>query len=128
MGVFEGLGICLIAVMLSVVIGNYKKEYAVVITVSVGCIILVNVISSLYKPVKEFFSVLKNSGLQSERFVVAVKVLAIGYITQFVADTCRDFGQSAVAAKAELVGRAAIFVMTIPLLNELFTVVTTLIN
>lgn len=128
MGVFEGLGICLIAVMLSVVIGNYKKEYAVVITVSVGCIILVNVISSLYKPVKEFFSVLKNSGLQSERFVVAVKVLAIGYITQFIADTCRDFGQSAVAAKAELVGRAAIFVMTIPLLNELFTVVTTLIN
>ena len=128
MGVFEGLGICLIAVMLSVVIGNYKKEYAVVITVSVGCIILVNVISSLYKPVKEFFSVLKNSGLQSERFLVAVKVLAIGYITQFIADTCRDFGQSAVAAKAELVGRAAIFVMTIPLLNELFTVVTTLIN
>ena len=128
MGVFEGLGICLIAVMLSVVIGNYKKEYAVVITVSVGCIILVNVISSLYKPVKEFFSVLKNSGLQSERFVVAVKVLAIGYITQFIADTCRDFGQSAVAAKAELVGRAAIFVMTVPLLNELFTVVTTLIN
>ena len=128
MGVFEGLGICLIAVMLSVVIGNYKKEYAVVITVAVGCIILVNVISSLYKPVKEFCSVLKNSGLQSERFVVAVKVLAIGYITQFIADTCRDFGQSAVAAKAELVGRAAIFVMTIPLLNELFTVVTTLIN
>lgn len=128
MELFEALGICLIAVMLSVVIGNYKKEYAVVITVAVGCIILVGVISMLFKPAKEFVTVLKNSGIQSSRFSVAAKVLAIGYITQFIADTCRDFGQSAVAAKAELVGRAAIFVITVPLLNELFSVVTTLIN
>lgn len=128
MELFEALGICLIAVMLSVVIGNYKKEYAVVITVAVGCIILVGVISMLFKPAKEFVTVLKNSGIQSSRFSVAAKVLAIGYITQFIADTCRDFGQSAIAAKAELAGRAAIFVITVPLLNELFSVVTTLIN
>lgn len=128
MELFEALGICLIAVMLSVVIGNYKKEYAVVITVAVGCIILVGVITTLFKPAKEFLSVLKNSGIQSNRFSVALKVLAIGYITQFIADTCRDFGQSAVAAKAELVGRAAIFMITVPLLRELFSVVTTLIN
>ncbi len=128
MELFEALGICLIAVMLSVVIGNYKKEYAVVITVAVGCIILAGVITTLFKPAKEFLSVLKNSGIHISRFSVAVKVLAIGYITQFVADTCRDFGQSAVAAKAELVGRAAIFVITVPLLKELFSVVTALIK
>lgn len=128
MDLFEALGICLIAVMLSVVIGNYKKEYAVVITVAVGCIILVSVISSLYTPASEFLSVLKSSGIQSSRFVTAAKVLAIGYITQFIADTCRDFGQSAVAAKAELVGRAAVFIVTVPLLTELFSVVTQLIN
>ncbi len=128
MELFEALGICLIAVMLSVVIGNYKKEYAVVITVAVGCIILVGVISTLVGPAKEFLSTLENSGIQSSRFFLAAKVLAIGYITQFIADTCRDFGQSAVAAKAELAGRAAIFVLTVPLLQELFTVVTTLID
>ena len=128
MELFEALGICLIAVMLSVVIGNYKKEYAVVITVAVGCIILVGVISTLVGPAKEFLSRLKNSGIQSSRFFLSAKVLAIGYITQFIADTCRDFGQSAVAAKAELAGRAAIFVLTVPLLQELFTVVTTLID
>ena len=128
MGLFEGLGICLIAVMLSVVIGNYKKEYAVVITVAVGCIILASVISSLYTPATEFLSALRASGIQSSRFVTAAKVLAIGYITQFIADTCRDFGQSAVAAKAELIGRTAVFIVTVPLLTELFSVVTQLIN
>ncbi len=128
MELFEALGICLIAVMLSVVIGNYKKEYAVVITVAVGCIILVGVISALKTPAAEFLSALKASGIQSSRFSVALKVLAIGYITQFIADTCRDFGQSAVAAKAELVGRAAVFVITVPLLTELFSVITQLIN
>lgn len=128
MGLFEALGICLIAVMLSVVIGNYKKEYAVVISVAVGCIILIGVISSIYSPINEFFNVVKNSGVKSSRFKLAAKVLATGYITQFIADTCRDFGQSAIAAKAELAGRAAIFIMTVPLLSELFSVIETLIN
>ena len=128
MGLFEALGICLIAVMLSVVIGNYKKEYAVVISVAVGCIILIGVISSSYSPINEFFNVVKNSGVESSRFKLAAKVLATGYITQFIADTCRDFGQSAIAAKAELAGRAAIFIMTVPLLSELFSVIETLIN
>lgn len=128
MELFEGLGICFIAVMLSTVIGNYKKEYAVVITVAVGCIILVGVINMLYKPARELLELLKASGLKGSRFMVALKILATGYITQFIADTCRDFGQSAIAAKAELVGRAAIFLITVPLLSELFSVVTTLIN
>ena len=128
MELFEGLGICFIAVMLSTVIGSYKKEYAVVITVAVGCIILVGVINMLYEPTREFLNVLKDTGLKSSRFMVALKVLATGYITQFIADTCRDFGQSAIAAKAELLGRAAIFLITVPLITELFSVVTTLIN
>ena len=128
MGLFEGLGICFIAVMLSAVVGNYKKEYAVVITVAVGCIILVGVINMLYKPARELLELLQASGIKGSRFMVALKVLATGYITQFIADTCRDFGQSAIAAKAELIGRAAIFLITVPLLSELFSVVTTLIK
>lgn len=128
MNLFESLGLCLIAVMLSVVIGNYKKEYSIVITVSVGCIILVGVLSALRGATNSFLTLLKTSGIQNGRFLTAAKVLAIGYITQFIADTCRDFGQSAVAAKAELVGKATIFLITVPLLTELFSVVTQLIN
>ncbi len=128
MELFEGLGLCLVAVMLSVVIGDYKKEYSVVITVSVGCIVLVGIMATLREPLSEFLGIIKNSGIQSGRFLVAAKVLAIGYITQFIADTCRDFGQSAVAAKAELVGRATIFVITVPLLTELFNIVEKLID
>lgn len=128
MELFEGLGLCLVAVMLSVVIGDYKKEYSVVITVSVGCIVLVGIIATLREPLSEFLGIIKNSGIQSGRFLVAAKVLAIGYITQFIADTCRDFGQSAVAAKAELIGRATIFVITVPLLTELFNIVEKLID
>ena len=128
MELFEGLGLCLIAVMLSVVIGDYKKEYSVVITVSVGCIVLIGIISTVRQPLSEFLKIIKDSGVQSGRFLTAAKVLAIGYITQFIADTCRDFGQSAVAAKAELIGRATIFVITIPLLTELYNIVEKLID
>ena len=119
MELFEGLGLCLVAVMLSVVIGDYKKEYSVVITVSVGCIVLVGIIATLREPLSEFLGIIKNSGIQSGRFLVAAKVLAIGYITQFIADTCRDAGQGAMASKAEFAGRSGIFLLSIPLLQKI---------
>ena len=43
-----------------------------------------------------------------------VKALGIAYISEFAADTCRDFGQSALAAKAEFAGKCAIFILCVP--------------
>ena len=50
----------------------------------------------------------------AEFFVIPVKALGLAYITEFIADTCRDFGQGSLAAKAEFAGKCAIFVLCVP--------------
>ena len=48
--------------------------------------------------------------------VVTLKAVGIAYITDFVADACRDAGLASVASKAELVGKSAIFLLSVPLI------------
>lgn len=117
------IGICLCAAGAAILLSQYKKEYAAAISFGVGCIILMAAINTFVPEISDFISQIKNMGIESRYLLVAVKAVAIGYISQFAADTCRDFGQSAIAAKAELVGKISIFLISVPVLKDLFEMI-----
>lgn len=121
------IAICLIAAFLCVFLMQYKKEYAAVISVAVGVIVLLWLISVIKEPFYELISTLSKAGISSQYFSVAVKAVVLGYITQFVSEACRDFGCNAIAAKAELAGKTAVFLICTPLIGELFAVITELL-
>ena len=50
-----------------------------------------------------------------------LKSMGIALISSTAADLCRDCGESAVAAKLEMLGKCEIIVLSIPLLRELLT-------
>ncbi|MEE1277947.1 MAG: SpoIIIAC/SpoIIIAD family protein, partial [Acutalibacteraceae bacterium] len=58
----------------------------------------------------------------------ALKALGICYITQFAADVCRDFGQTALASKAELAGKCAIFLLSLPLVTSIVEIAVNMIG
>ncbi len=128
MEVFEILMLCTLAAILALVIGSYKKEYAFVISAALAIIVFIKVLRELTEPVTNLFYAMEKAGIKSSYYLTAIKVLAIGYITGFAADTCRDFGQTSIAAKAELAGKAAIFMVSLPVLYELFGIITQLLG
>ena len=128
MQLFALLALCLTAATVAVVLGQYKKEYAVAVTVAAGAMLITAVASFVIRPVTEIADKLRNAGVNTEFFFVAIKALGLGYVTQFIADTCRDFGQTSLAAKAEFVGRAAMFSISLPLINSLFDAVASLVG
>jgi stage III sporulation protein AD len=87
-------------------------------------IILMFLKPSIHK-IKELLSKL---GELSKYFIIAFKALGISYITGFVSDTCKDFGHSALAAKAELAGKCTIFVLSFPLLSGIMETVINYAN
>lgn len=128
MQLFALLALCLVAAAVAIVLGQYKKEYAVAVTVAAGAMLITATASFVIRPITEIADKLRNAGVNTEFFFVAIKALGLGYVTQFIADTCRDFGQTSLAAKAEFVGRAAMFVISLPLINSLFDAVTSLVG
>lgn len=128
MQLFALLALCLVTAAVAIVLGQYKKEYAIAVTVAAGAMLITATASFVIRPITEIVDKLRNAGVNTEFFFVAIKALGLGYVTQFIADTCRDFGQTSLAAKAEFVGRAAMFVISLPLINSLFDAVTSLVG
>lgn len=115
------LGICITATVLAVVLRQYKAEYALAVAAVAGVIVFLSLISSVFRPVMELRDILLDAGIKTSYFAVALKTLGICFITGFISDICRDFGQTALAGWSETVGKCAIFIMSVPILSELLS-------
>lgn len=114
--VWKILGICIIGSAISIILKPKSGEYSFLIALATGIIALTFVINAVSKPINEINGRLLVSGVETEYFKVALKAVGIAYITDFVADACRDAGLASIASKAELVGKTAIFTLSVPLM------------
>lgn len=119
--------LCLISAFLAVLLQGHKKEYSFLLSVAAAVTVFYSVLSKLTGPILGFLETVKNSGTDISYINICLKALGIGYITEFIADTCRDFGQSSVAAKAELLGKCAVLLLCIPVLKQILELLNSLV-
>ena len=121
-----GLGI--LSAVLCVIVRQYKPEMALGIGTACGVLILIAVITMLSPSVEAIAELTETAGLDEGYAAILLKALAVCYITQLSADCCRDAGESAIATKIELAGKAAIVVISLPVFASLAELVTNLIT
>lgn len=118
MNIVQILGICVVSAAVAVLLKGYNSEYSLLISLISGIAILLMLISGVSEKLYEVRNAV--SGFTaSSFFIVAFKSLGICVITGFIADSCRQAGQLSLASKAELAGRCAIFVLSVPMLLSL---------
>lgn len=113
------LGVCIIAAAVATLLKSYKAEYALLTAVIAGAVILLSLLFDIADMMLTLHNRVSELGMDTSYFPVALKALGICVITGFIADACRDAGQASLASKAELAGRCAIFIMSVPLLLSL---------
>lgn len=115
MEIIKILSICLTAAILCLVLKQYKAEYALFISIIAGIFVLTLVIKNVFAPIQYIMAKIESLGIEIKHFKTALKALGIGYITNFIADSCRECGQVSLASKAELAGKTSIFIISLPL-------------
>ena len=113
---FKILGVLLVSAVLSMVLKGRNQEYSMLISISAGVICALLILKNLATPLAQLKAEIEAYGIKPEYFKVAIKALGLRYISSFIADTCRDSGHTSLAAKAELAGKTAIFIISLPLL------------
>lgn len=114
--IFKILALCLVTAVICIVLRQKNSEYALLVSVAAGVFIGLIIIKSISAPIRALQEQLSDYNIKTEYFKVALKSVGIGYITSFIADACRDSGQTSLAAKAELAGKCAIFLLSFPLI------------
>lgn len=95
------------------------NEYSFLLLIATVCVVLLMVLGNLFSAFSKIRDLFNKSGNINEYFTVALKALGISYITTFAADSCRDFGLSALAQTSEIVGKIAIFILSLPLVTSI---------
>ena len=118
MNIVQILGICVVSAAVAVLLKGYNSEYSLLISLISGTAILLMLISGVTEKLYEVRNAV-SAFTASSLFIVALKSLGICVITGFIADSCRQAGQISLASKAELAGRCAIFVLSVPMMLSL---------
>ena len=117
--VIKVLILVILSAFLVVFLNCYNSTAAMLTVITATSIVLVLLLKTVFPAITTLSSLLNSSINGKEYFSTALKALGLAYISSFAADVCRDFGQNALASKAEFAGRCAIFVVTVPLLTAI---------
>lgn len=111
------LAIVIIVAALSMLLRSYRQEYAFLLVLAAAATVLIFLFSSVFPTIDKVRSLFEKSGNVVVYFATALKALGIAYITNFAADVCRDFGHTALAQIADVSGKCAVFVLSLPLMS-----------
>lgn len=120
-------GLVLCIVIINKLLENYSKEYIILITICASIIILIYV-SGYISTTLDFLNQLLEVSSSSDIYSVLLKALGICIVTNLSVDICKDSNQNALSSVVLITGKIAILLISIPLLKELYTVVSQLIN
>jgi len=121
-------GLALAAAALCALLRRYHGEYALLISVGAGILIVIQMFSSLIPIVHEIETLSQQAGIASEYGEVLFKAVGICFLAQFAGDACRDAGETALASRVETAARLAMTAAALPLFRQLAEMALMLIS
>ncbi len=116
--VIKAIAVIIITSVFVTALRNRLGEYSIILSVAATAVILISVLGNLFGAIGNLNNLFFKNGNSGVYFVTALKALGVSYITAFAADICRDFGLSALAQTAEITGKTAIFILSVPLVTS----------
>lgn len=120
------MGVLLCGGMLAVVLRGQRPELSMCLALATGALAVMMLLRHVAPVLTAIDGMIQSSAIPSEYIKIVLKASGICLITQLTADTCRDAGETALAGKAELVGRMALLIISLPLFEDMLRLVTTL--
>jgi stage III sporulation protein AD len=109
--------------ILAIFLKSIKPEYSFLCIIAGSIIILIYILKSSVEVFGFFDMVVEKTGINNELFYTMLKIIGVGYLVEFSANVCRDSGNSTIADKIILAGKVMIFIVSMPIISNLFNLV-----
>ena len=121
------IGVALCGAIINVLLKQYKPEFCLISNVCITVILLFFVMDSIKEIVDGFLYFNNISGIKTELITPILKVVGIGYITEFASDLAEESGNKSISGKIVLGGKIAICVLSLPIIKSLVEIIISLI-
>ena len=124
---YKIIAIAIVTIITSSILKHYKSDFSTLINICGGLIIFMLVLKEFTSLFDNFVFIGENSNISSDIIISIIKVIMVGYLTEFCADIAEDSGNKFVASKVIVGGKVAICVMAFPIIKTLLQTIISLI-
>lgn len=113
---FKVMGICIIGAIICISLKGHILGFAFLASIAAGAVAILLIFKNLSAPINQIRQSLESVGTSPEYFKIALKSVGMSYVSSFIAEGCRECGQTLLAATAETAGKFAILYTVFPLI------------
>ena len=117
------IGIGLIALVIVIILKQYKPEYTIYVSIIAGVLILFLAMEKLSGIINLLQSISNKTYINKQFLGILLKITGIAIITEFAVSICADAGEKAIASKIEIGSKVIIIAMSIPIISSLLELV-----
>lgn len=105
--------LAVVCAALIIIVKDARPEFSILLSITVSAALLLFALNMISPYLSQIGDMLKETG-NTQIFQTALKATGICLLSEFAEGTCADFGQSALAAKARLMGRIGLLILALP--------------
>jgi len=128
MEVFRLCAVAVITAVCAFILKSHKSDLVPLCVTAGGILIALTAFDYLSESLDFIRKFTEQTNLDKSVIRIIFKAVGIGYIIELTASSVKDLGFESIADKLILCGKLIIFVMSVPILQSLFDVITKLIK
>ena len=117
------IGIGLVALIIIILLKQYKPEFAIYISLLAGVLILLLVMDQLTEIISLLQSLASKASINSTFLALLLKITGIAFLAEFAVSVCKDAGEGAIASKIEIGSKIIIIAISIPIISSLLEII-----
>lgn len=117
------IGIGLIALIIIILLKQYRPEFAIYISLLTGVLILLLVMDKLTGIINLLQTLANKTSINSTFLTLLIKITGIAFLSEFAVSICKDSGEAAIASKIEIGTKIIIISMSIPIISSLLEII-----
>ena len=123
MEIIKIIGIALVALVIIIMLKQYRPEYAIFISILTGILILFLVMDRLTGIINLIESIKSKFSINTQFIALLIKITGIAFLSEFAVSICKDSGEATIASKVELGAKIIIISMSIPIISSLLEII-----
>lgn len=128
MDIVKVILVAFIGVIVVVILRDVKPELSLFAGLVTGAAVLLMVIAELTGIFEDFKNISEGASGGGTIFFTILKIVGIGYLTEYSASICDDYGSQSIGKKVQLAGKVSIFAMAIPVFANIVTTIGSIVK
>lgn len=128
MDIVKVILVALVGVLAIVILRSVKPEFAMLAGIAAGVMILLMILGELTDIFKQFKGISEGGTGGSSIFSAVLKIVGIGYLTEYAASICEDYGSQSISKKVQLAGKVSIFALALPIFTNIVSSIVSILK